>query len=419
MRALARLLLASAVSALALGSLSCASELAYSRASASLEGGDRVGAVLMAAEALSHSAANYRALSLLEAVFPRAVAECRTEAEAALARGDELRWETVVRDWEAIHTMNDAVGALPSLHHQASTQPVVFAIGYDRQLLARAREEAASYRYAEGLRLLASGSRSDARAAYASLKKVQAFHRGYLDSEVLMAKAQELGADRIAVLPFDSRLLDGDSLAFLDILYRGCQSTLLEASISRSFVQVVERSRTEALLAEQLLSSSDLAKARLGAEAARALGANILVFGQLLSLSAERPRLTTRTEYFQVEVDEPIRGALPVEGAAPTQKVEKRGALTIFSKRSSLAATATYRAVDIESSVILDARSIVDTISDTNEWATWTGDRAALPPKYENLVEARDRELLEVEDLMPRLAARMNRTFTDGFFASR
>jgi tetratricopeptide (TPR) repeat protein len=406
-----------ALSALSL--LSCASSAAYSRAVASMKAGDSAGAVLSAAESLSHSAKNYKALALLESAFPAAVAERKSAAAAAAAGGDERRWEAIVACWEAIHAMNDAVSALPPLYRKGSRAAVSFSFEYDRALLADAREKAAAYRYGEGVGLLSLGRRSEAREAFESFRKALAYRPGYKDAEEQASRARELGADKIAVVPFDSRLRDPDALGFLDTLYGVCQSALVQAAKDKLFVQVVERARLEAVLAEAELSSSDLASARFGPEAVGLYGANILVFGQLLSFSAEYPQVRSASESFQVEVEEPIKGAAAVNGKVPTAKVKKVAVVTTFTKASSVSASVAYRAVDIETSVLLTAETRSDSLGDKREWAVLTGDKEAVPERLSALLAAKDEGVLLPSQLMPRLASRLDGAFASSFLGPR
>ena len=259
--------------------------------------------------------------------------------------------------------------------------PLSFDLVYDRALLAKARAEAAAYRYEEGRRLLAkAGSadgsadvRPDARAAFEDFRLALRFQSGYNDAAELLEKARALGSDRIAVGYFDSASQDADSLAFLALLRGDCESALFQAAQGRDLVRVGPLD-----------------------------GANILVSGQLLSFRIEEPRLRMRKESFHTEG-------------------QGRGTLTHYSRRASVSATVAYRAVDLENSLTLAARSLSDSIGESREWGTWEGDRAALPPRYSSLVQAGEGSAGEgsATDLMARLAARMDSAFAASFIRSR
>jgi len=404
-----------AACALSLASLSCASSLAFSRARSSLQKGDRVDAVLFCAEALSHSADNYRAMAMLEAIFPPAIEQCRSEAEAALARSEPLRWETVARDWRSIHAMNDAVSSLPPLYPKGAKLPLGFTFTYNQSLLSEALDRAAEYRYQEGLRLLRGSGRPAARAAYASLQKAQGFRQGYRDSEALLAQAWEEGSDRLALVPFDSDPRSADALSLLDGLYEAGQYALVQAARTRDFLQVVERGRVEATLARQGLGLDELVDARNRARVEAMFGANILVLARLVYFSEGPSRTSSRREESRVGADGQGReGEPPGEGHG---RGARGGTATIFSKRLTLRATIAYRAIDIERSVVLDSRRISAEVHDDSEWATWQGDREAMPDRYAKLLEAR--EPFDYRPLAQRLAERLGRELAASFIASR
>jgi hypothetical protein len=262
---------------------------------------------------------------------------------------------------------------------------------------------------------MSAGHRASYREAYDDFGAALAYVPGYSDAEKRAAEARELGSDHIAVVPFSSDLRVYGADRLLGQLYGGCVSALVEAAAAKKFVRVVERSRMEAILSEHELSSSGLADIRVGPEAIGIYGANILVFGQLLNYAAVAPDLKVSTESFVADVDEPIPGAAPVNGVVPTMKVKKRAYTTRFTLRSAVSATAAYRAVDLETSVILQAKTISDQMEDVKEWVEWQGDKEALPPSYASLADNRDRSVSRPEEMEPALALRMDRAFASTF----
>jgi curli biogenesis system outer membrane secretion channel CsgG len=400
---------------LCLVATSCASSLMYSRATSQLRSGDKVGAVLSAAASLSYDQENYKALELLDSAYPAAVAEKRAEADAALAATDDLRWERVARAWEAIHAMGDAIAALPPLYRKGEGSPVRFALAYDAALLAEARAKAAEFRYGEGRRLLALGRRAEARSAYADFQKAESFFPGYKDAAVLLGEARDLGSGRIAVLPFETSSGDSLSRSFADMVQGGCQAALLGAAAKEAFVQVVERSRIESMIAEGELSLGDLADPRRRPDAIGIYGANVMIFGKVLALSPSYPTVTARSESFVAEIERPVADA-PL-GAAKTEKVKRRAFVTIFAKRSSVSATVSLRAVDLETSLVVESKTVSDSMSDSCEWAVSSGDSEAVPERYRGLLAKGERDLRSPDEMMPRMAERMGEAFSKALVA--
>jgi hypothetical protein len=408
--------MAAAIAALALLT-SCASQSALRRAQRELQRGDLTAATLAAAVSLSHKPKNYDALALLESSFPAAVASLEAEAAAAMSGEDTFRWETVADSWSSIHAMNDAVRTLPPLYRKGSKAPVVFVFRYDAELLSRSRIEAAEARYRQGRELMAIGTRTASKDAHASFAKALSYAPGYKDAAALAAQAEKLGSDRIAVLPFASA---GDPQAAMGAraLYDASVAAFVDMASRRDFLQVVDRASIDSMLAERELSASDLAdpRARLGPEGL--YGANILVTGQLLAYAPEYPAVRTKTETVTKEFVEPIPGAAPVNGIPPIQTVVKSAVVTVFTKTSALTVTAAYRAVDVETSVIVDARTLTESIGDEYRWAIYQGDKDALTSEYAALVKRGEADVRQPEAMLSELCSRLARQFALSFDAA-
>jgi hypothetical protein len=403
--------------ALALAALffaSCASQSAYRSAADSLGRGDYVSAALNAARSLSHDPKNYKALDLLQKSFPLAKEAMEAESANALASGQARRWERVASAWEAMHAMNDAIQRLPPLYRKGSKTPVSFSLAYNQGLLAQAKVEAAENRYQEGLALARAGDRRSYREAYENFLVAMDYQPGYKDAAKRAEDARALGSDRVAVIPFVAAAGLNDPLNSAGLLYDAFLSQLVAGAARKTFLQVVERSRIEALLNEREFSISELMDGRLKPTASGFYGANIIVFGQLLSINYAYPTVTSVAEFFETMVDEPIPGALPVDGVVPTQKALKRVLVNRFTKSSTLSVTIAYRAVNAENSVIVDADTRSLSAADEHVWAVYLGDKEALPPGYLSLVQTTEREIRGPQELLPGLCATLG-----GHLASR
>ncbi|HAE22163.1 MAG TPA: hypothetical protein DCG47_07560 [Spirochaetaceae bacterium] len=397
---------------------SCASQSAYRYAADSLERGDYVSAALNAARSLSHDAKNYKALDLLQKSFPLAQESMEAESSNALASGQARLWERVAAAWEAMHAMNDAIQRLPALYRKGSKSPVSFKLVYNQSLLAQARAEAAENRYQEGLVLARAGDRRSYREAYENFLVSMDYQAGYKDAAKRAEEVRALGSDRIAVIPFVTAPGLSDPLNSSGLLYDAFLSQLVTGAARKTFLQVVERGRIEALLSEREFSISELMDGRLKPTAFGFYGANIIVFGQLLSISYAYPTVTSVAEFFEAIVDEPIPGALPVNGVVPTQKALKRVLVNRFTKSSSLTVTIAYRAVNAENSVIVDADTRSLSAADEHVWALYLGDKEALPPAYLSLVQAKERDIRGPQELLPALCSTLGAQLASRLVAS-
>ncbi|HOX17931.1 MAG TPA: hypothetical protein PKW82_05700 [Spirochaetales bacterium] len=390
---------------------SCASGIAYRNATRELERGDYTSAALQSAVSLRHDPKNDKSLDLLVRTYPLAVEASARASDEALESTDRRRWEAVADAWGMLHAVNDAILALPPLYRKGSKTPVRFELRWERELLAGARAAAADNRYAEASDLMRAGERRSFREAYASFRLADSYSPGYRDALARAEEARSLGSDRVAVLPFGTGLFSFEARSSADALYGAFVSNLVAAARRKTFLQVVDRGSVEALVAERELSLGDLADPRLRADMKGVYGASVLAMGQVLALEAKYPSIVGATEIYKVTVDEIIPGSTPVGGVYPTWKVEKTAVVTTFTKSASLAATVEYRAVDAATSVVLDALSVTEILSDAWTWAVLTGDKAAVPASVQPLLLVSERDIrgpeLMIGELASILGARM------------
>lgn len=398
---------------------SCASGIAYRNATRELERGDYASAALQAATSLRHDPKNEKSLDLLVRAYPLAAETLARSSDEALESSDRRRWEKVADAWMSLHAVNDAILALPPLYRKGSKVPVSFELRWERELLARARAAAADNRYGEASDLLRSGDRRSFREAYASFRLADFYAPGYRDALARAEEARSLGSDRVAVLPFGTALYTFEARSAADALYGAFMSNLVAAARRKTFLQVVDRTSVEALVAERELSLGDLADPRLRSDMTGVYGASVLATGQVLALEAKYPSIEGVTEVYKVTVDEIIPGSTPVGGVYPTWKVEKTAVVTTFTKSASLSATIEYRAVDATTSVVLDAASVTEKLSDTWTWAVLTGDKVAVPTSVQPLLLLAERDVkgpaVMIGELAGALGARMAASLASRF----
>ncbi len=414
--------------------VSCASGIALYKAKQQLKQGDSAGAVIYAAESVREDAKNYDAVDYLVSIYPEAVEKLKQAVDEADRSASKYHLEDLVGTLSSLHAMYDAVSRLPPVFRKKSAVPVSFPVSYQRDRLAEAKGGAADLRYSEGLAFSAKGSRKSWRDAHKSFLKTMVYVPGYRDAEIKSREARELGSDSILVLPFNagsnasisldlaplvntgnlsafvgqylSMLAGGEGFApeLGTIVYSTYMSTLVASASRQDYVRVVERSQIEAMLGERELAVSALADGRVKLDSQGIQGANIIVFGQLTGVVPEGPSQSAKTVYLQAVVEQPIPGALPVNGIVPVEKVTIFVTVLVHTKTSSLTASVALRAVNAENSILIDAVSRTQTIRDTVEWAEYSGDKRALGGIYLNLVDKREEQIRSPREMMAELA---------------
>lgn len=399
-------------------SVSCASQFALGEAQESLRRGDKVGAVLKASEAIKYDGKNSQAVDLLISTFPDAVNEQKEIAERAQKNTAKYHFETVVLAYSNIHAMNDAIRALPGVYKKDTKTSYTFEYEYFNAELSEAKEAAAEVRYEEACNLANEGKRLKYREAFYSFEKTLSYVPEYKDAKARMEEAKKLGSDRIVVAPFQIKARDYMSNDFATILYDDFIAKLINARSTKLFLQVIERTQLDAIMKEQEISLSSIVDERTSPEALKVLGANIMVFGQLNDLTPVYPQVTSQSMQYETVIEVPIPNAVKgSDGKIPTMKQTVYAVLTTFYRFSSLSATISYRAVNLETSEIIDAKSVNKDIQDNHEWAVYSGDKRAIPSKYLHLLDKKDESVRTPQAMMAELADDINSQVSRGILS--
>ena len=131
----------------------------------SLEKGNYDQAVYKAVNRLQKDTDNRKALKTLTQAYGFAAGDHLDNIREAKLSSDVLRWETVIREYEALNTLADEIKKCPSCRTAVQLPEKYISE------ISEAKVNAASIRYARGLKLLEEKNRQSAKQAYFDFEK--------------------------------------------------------------------------------------------------------------------------------------------------------------------------------------------------------------------------------------------------------
>lgn len=159
----------------------------------SLEKGNYDQAVYQAINRLQKDTDNRKALTTLMEAYRYASGDHLDNIREAKLSSDVLRWETVIREYEALNALIDGIKRCPSCR-----QTIPLPEKYTSEI-AEARLNAAAVRYARGLKLLEDKNRLSAKQSYYDFEKADQLSPGFKDVYQKMDEAYWLAVIKVVV----------------------------------------------------------------------------------------------------------------------------------------------------------------------------------------------------------------------------
>lgn len=165
----------------------------------SFERGDYDQAVFTAVNRLQKDPDNNKALQTLRQAYRYAEEDHLNRVRELRASPDILRWERVMREYERLNNLAEAVLRCPACRQSIGEQQK-----YTGQL-SEVRLKAAEVRYARGLKLLEEKTRMSARQAYADFERAEALLPGFKDARQKKEDAYWAAVLKVVVEPVEVR----------------------------------------------------------------------------------------------------------------------------------------------------------------------------------------------------------------------
>lgn len=220
------------------------------------------------------------------------------------------------------------------------------------------------------------------RKAYEDLSKVVEKDAAYKDASALRNTALDKGRYSIAVLPFSGT--NKDNAARVQ-----AYATTALTEINDPFIKVVDRENIQRILEEQRLGMSGVVDEATAVNAGKLMGAQAVLIGTLTNYREEPGTLRRSTkdgfESYQVkqaDVNNPGQFML-VTKYKPVKYVE-------CYQENKVSASFSYKLVSLETGEILLSRVVDQQKDDHAYYAAYDGDRNALFPSQNGLVQTGD-----------------------------
>lgn len=213
----------------------------------SLEKGNYDQAVYKAVNRLQKNTDNSKALKTLTQAYNLAAGDHLDNIREAKLSSNVLRWENVLREYEALNALTDEIKRCPSCR-KAVQLPAKYILE-----ISEAKLNAAAVRYALGLKLLEEKNRQSAKQAYFDFEKADQLSPKYKDVIQKMDDAYWAAVIKVVVEPVET----GRSIYRLSNEYfQNKIYEYLENYEHRSFIKFYtpKEARRQDLVPDQVLS---------------------------------------------------------------------------------------------------------------------------------------------------------------------
>ena len=319
----------------------------------SLEKGNYDQAVYQAVNRLQKDTDNRKALKTLVDAYGYAAGDHLDKIREAKLSSDVLRWETVIREYEALNALIDEIKRCPSCR-----QTIPLPEKYTSEI-AEARLNAAAVRYARGLKLLEEKNRLSAKQAYYDFEKTDQLSPGYKDIFQKMDEAYWAAVIKVVVEPVQ---LGRSAYKLSNEYFQNKIFEYLENYERRSFIKFYtpKEARKQDLVPDQVLS----------------LNFDDFVVGQT---------------YLKEKVEEVKRDSVKL-GTSEGKDVygTVKAQVSVFEKTISSAGLLNVKVIDWQTKNTLSHEKMEGTFVWQDKWGSYKGDERALSKEDKSLVKRRE-----------------------------
>lgn len=258
-----------------------------------------------------------------------------------------------------------------------------------RESLNTAKESAAGMHYEKGRELARSMEMEASKSAAKEFRYAYQYVDNYRDSKDRYVAARKLGTTRLGVSEF-TNLSNSE--------YGNIGSTVTGSVLSRftrsedefEFFEVLDRDALNLILEEQKLSLSGLMDESTTAEMGELTGVNSLLVGKVTQASTDRQRFDPVMKQFEKEVKVGEETYTDEDGKEKKRDIKKTVTVNMTYHRKIANATvgATFKILDVRTGRLVAADDFTQVAEWEGDWYAYrSGDRRAIPKRYENQTE--------------------------------
>ena len=228
-----------------------------------------------------------------------------------------------------------------------------------------ADNESAEAAYSEGIALI---EKSDHRRAYDAFDRALSYVSSYKDAATLKEESLQKAKFRVAIYPFKSNTLRGN----VELLYQNVIMNL--SNFNSPFVEFVDQATLTRLFWSQGMSLGVVDPMQT-LNAARASNIRAVIFGDLLSLTADRSRPQREGKQgFRVQEQEYWDDNKKKKRKVPISSET----YYIVSEGLDVVGEANYKVIDTVSGAVLTSELLSERRSDSVNYAEYRGDKSYL-----------------------------------------
>lgn len=231
------------------------------------------------------------------------------------------------------------------------------------------------------------------RKAYEQLDRVTAKDAGYKDASVLRQECLTKGQYSIAVLPFTAAT-KGNTMAAKVQAY--AMTALTETK--DPFLKIVDRENIDRILEEQRLGLSGVVDEQTAVRVGNLIGAQAVLMGELIDYREEPGSLRRSTKdgyesYRQEQINKETGAKYYVTKYKPVRYSE-------YFQENKVYLSFSYRLVSLETGEVLVSKVVDRQAEDHVYYASYEGNRDALLPMANGVVDVSDRSRRDLRSLL-------------------
>jgi len=318
---------------------------------------------------------------LVQDAFKAGVKKHTTQISTLKSSVEKFKWDNVVKEYENLIKINDAVSELPTIKNKKTLEVLKFEIVDYSAELSEAKNNAAESHYQEGLLLSKSNDLDTQKKAAKEFKTSCSFVPEYKDAVVLYEKAKKAGLKRIAIIPFEDK--SGKQGKYGDLsglIVDDIVSKVLGDPAATEFLEIITRDQIERVIQEQKFSSTVFVDESSVAEVGKILGVHEILTGQITQIIYTPERKVDKTYQAKQKVVTGKEKYTGKDGKTHTRDVysDVYANVTTYTKTAGAKITGSYKIIDVATAKLKKSESISGEETFQFEWAKFSGDERAL-----------------------------------------
>jgi tetratricopeptide (TPR) repeat protein len=323
------------------------------------------------------------AFLMADRIHQQRIAELQVSSE-------KFKYDDLVREYQALVNLHDAVRVLPPIRHPKTSIPLEFPIMNYANELSEAKDLAAGSHYLAGEELALSEAMDDQKAAAKEFKKALSFVPQYRDAANRYDLSRKAGIKRIAVFPFED--LSGKRKrygAVEELVVDQMVTSVMKDPAATEFLELISRDQLDRVINEQKLGLSGMVNDETAMEVGAILGVHEIMTGKITQI-IYTPIQTNHRDYQETsKVVVKTEKYKDKNGKTKTRKIyaDVEAQVRHYTRSTKAVIKGSYKIVDVRTAKLVRSEAFEGKAEFSAEWATAKGDERALKYRTAKLVK--------------------------------